>query len=216
MRAGLIVVSALALAACEPTAPNDGAGVGFDNYVGYDAERAAREAELSGGTSVPAGAISDEQAVANDAMTALGTTPAPQVDIKQDNAGISDENSFDAVTSRESIQENAARIQAQREAYKVIEPGALPSRGNIRDGATLVEFALSTTNNVGQPIYSRSIIAAQSRYERGCNKYASPDLAQEAFLARGGPKRDPMGLDPDGDGFACAWDPRPFRLAVQR
>jgi len=22
-----------------------------------------------------------------------------------------------------------------------------------------------------------------------------------------------MGLDPDGDGFACSWDPTPFRLA---
>ncbi|NDH39999.1 MAG: hypothetical protein EBY45_06195 [Gammaproteobacteria bacterium] len=27
------------------------------------------------------------------------------------------------------------------------------------------------------------------------------------------PERDPMGLDPDGDGFACGWDPEPFRLA---
>jgi len=206
--------------------PNDAGGVGFHDYVGYDGERAAREAELAGGADAQGAPISDAQAVANDAMTGLATTATPQtatsqtatpqVEIKQNNAGISDENNFDAVTSRESIEENAARIQAQREAYKVIEPGALPSRGNIRDGATLVEFALSTTNNVGQPIYSRSIIAAQTRYERGCNKYASPDLAQEAFLSRGGPKRDPMGLDPDGDGFACSWDPRPFRLAVQR
>ena len=23
------------------------------------------------------------------------------------------------------------------------------------------------------------------------------------------------GLDPDGDGFACSWDPSPFRNAVQ-
>ena len=28
-------------------------------------------------------------------------------------------------------------------------------------------------------------------------------------------ERDRMGLDPDGDGFACAWDPAPFRLARQ-
>ena len=34
----------------------------------------------------------------------------------------------------------------------------------------------------------------------------------KAFLEAGGPKRDRKGLDPDGDGFACAWDPRPFRL----
>ena len=45
-----------------------------------------------------------------------------------------------------------------------------------------------------------------------CARYGSPDLAQQAFLAAGGPDRDRRGLDPDGDGFACAWDPRPFRL----
>ena len=43
----------------------------------------------------------------------------------------------------------------------------------------------------------------------------SSDLAQKAFLSRGGPERDILLLDPDGDGFACKWDPRPFRLAVQ-
>jgi hypothetical protein len=32
-------------------------------------------------------------------------------------------------------------------------------------------------------------------------------------LARGGPDKDPRGLDPDGDGFACGWDPAPFLLA---
>ena len=40
-------------------------------------------------------------------------------------------------------------------------------------------------------------------------------LAQEEFLRTGGPERDKLGVDPDGDGFACAWDPRPFRTALQ-
>ena len=33
-------------------------------------------------------------------------------------------------------------------------------------------------------------------------------------LERGGPQRDRLGVDPDGDGFACSWNPTPFR-AVQ-
>ena len=41
------------------------------------------------------------------------------------------------------------------------------------------------------------------------------DLAQIEFLERGGPARDRLGLDPDGDGYACAWDPTPFRKASQ-
>jgi hypothetical protein len=42
----------------------------------------------------------------------------------------------------------------------------------------------------------------------------SDDLAQEAFLSEGGPERDRLGVDPDGDGFACRWDPTPFRRAA--
>ena len=40
-------------------------------------------------------------------------------------------------------------------------------------------------------------------------------IAQAEFLRRGGPDRDPKALDPDGDGFACSWDPRPFQAARQ-
>ena len=43
---------------------------------------------------------------------------------------------------------------------------------------------------------------------------SSPDQAQIDFLSKGGPERDRLSLDPDGDGYACGWDPRPFRKAV--
>ena len=39
--------------------------------------------------------------------------------------------------------------------------------------------------------------------------------AKIAFLEAGGPKRDRKALDPDGDGYACGWDPAPYRRAVQ-
>ena len=71
---------------------------------------------------------------------------------------------------------------------------------------------LATTNRVGQQVYSRSGLTSTARFQRNCARYASPDLAQEAFLAAGGPERDRRGLDPDGDGFACFWDPTPFRM----
>ncbi|MEQ9673592.1 MAG: hypothetical protein RLO10_03940, partial [Roseovarius indicus] len=63
-------------------------------------------------------------------------------------------------------------------------------------------------------IYSRIGINKQSRFERNCAKYSSADRAQIDFLANGGPNRDKMGLDPDGDGYACGWNPAPFRIAV--
>jgi len=177
----------LSLTACGPQVPET--GVGFDNYTTYQKKQAAKEAELRG-TKSPAQTAS----------------PTPR------KTGISDEQDFGAVSGRETIESDKERLARQRAQYVVIEPTDVPT-GRSGKGATVVEFALSTTNNVGQSVYSRSKIFAQSRFVRNCLKYPSPDLAQAAFLQSGGPKKDRKGLDPDGDGFACSWDPEPFRNA---
>lgn len=127
--------------------------------------------------------------------------------------GISDEQDFNAVASRETIESDRQRIERNRAQYQVIAPTALPERTGDT-GPNIVAYALGTTNQVGEPIYRRSALRLTSP-EAACKRYRSPDLAQQAFLESGGPERDPKGLDPDGDGFACAWDPRPFRTALQ-
>ncbi|MDN5787093.1 hypothetical protein [Pseudorhodobacter sp.] len=129
-------------------------------------------------------------------------------------SAISDEQDFKAVSSRETIASDKERLAENRAQYHVVEPTALPQRtGNL--GPSIVQFALSTTNSPGTQIYKRGGGLFQRDPLVTCAKYASPDLAQEAFLAKGGPQKDGMGLDPDGDGFACGWDPRPFRTALQ-
>ncbi|WP_234822439.1 hypothetical protein [Palleronia aestuarii] len=127
------------------------------------------------------------------------------------NVGISDEQSFEAVSARETIESDAQRLARQAAAYTVIRPTAVPRRSGA-EGPNIVSFALSTSNRVGEPLYRRGGIGG-GRGQRACARYPSPDLAQEAFLEQGGPQRDRLGLDPDGDGFACAWDPAPFRAA---
>ena len=82
-------------------------------------------------------------------------------------------------------------------------------------GPNLFAYALSTTHNVGQERYTRSNPLRWRRWERACAQFRTQDEAQEAFLAAGGPERDPNHLDPDGDGFACWWDPAPFREAAR-
>ena len=136
------------------------------------------------------------------------------VQVTVDNPTISDKQNFDAVAARETIESDAERLAAQAQAYQVIEPTELPTRPGGSE-PSIVEFALATTNLVGQAVYSRSIIGAQRRFNRNCAKYPSSDMAQADFLKLGGPKRDRKGLDPDGDGFACYWDPTPFRQAVR-
>ena len=44
-----------------------------------------------------------------------------------------------------------------------------------------------------------------------CSGYASAASAQTAFLNSGGPGTDRLGLDPDGDGYACGWNPAPYQ-----
>lgn len=126
--------------------------------------------------------------------------------------GISEENDFDAVDEQRSIEEDREFIQENRQRYEQVEPEALPARRDT--GPNLAAYALNSTQSVGTPLYSRLGINAEARYTRNCAKYASPDQAQRDFLSRGGPERDRLGLDPDGDGFACTWDPAPFRKAA--
>ncbi|MFD1809576.1 hypothetical protein ACFSHQ_20275 [Gemmobacter lanyuensis] len=79
------------------------------------------------------------------------------------------------------------------------------------DKANVVQYALATNHAVGTPMYERSSLQLRSP-EKACASYASPDQAQAAFLDAGGPDKDRKGLDPDGDGFACSWDPTPSAM----
>ena len=145
--------------------------------------------------------------------TGLQATPTNATPTLTGNPGISDEQDFGAVASRESIESDAERRAAQAAAREIIAPTALPTRPSDT-GPNIVAYALNAPNAKGQEWYSRSILSGQGRFQRNCVSYRSPDAAQRDFLARGGPERDPRGIDPDGDGFACGWDPAPFRLAA--
>lgn len=151
----------------------------------------------------------------SDRVFGVEATPANAAPVVVNNLGISDEQDFTAVSNRESIESDAQRRARQAAAYQVVQPTALPDPP-ADTGPNIVEYALNAPNRRGQAWYSRFTLFAQSRFERNCAEYRSPDEAQRDFLARGGPERDPRGLDPDGDGFACGWDPAPFRAAVGR
>ena len=142
----------------------------------------------------------------------VAAAPAVSASVPANNPGISDEQSFAAVKARESIESDAERLARQRAAYQVIQPEAVPERSGA-ERPNIVQYALSTTNRLGQPVYTRGGLFQERRFRTACLKYPSSDLAQEAFLASGGPQTDKLGVDPDGDGFACAWDPAPFRAA---
>ncbi len=211
MRLYVPAIMVLALGACEPKVPDSGGGVGFGGYSSYAQQQAAREAELQGQAAPPANALSGETVTTTTTPPAAQTQQAATPVATANNVGISDEQDFDAVAGRESIESDRERLEQQRAEYVQIQPTAVPTGGGR--GASVVEFALSTTNRVGEAQYRRSKVFANSRFIKNCLKFPSPDLAQAQFLKNGGPQKDRNGLDPDGDGFACSWDPQPFRNA---
>jgi hypothetical protein len=94
-----------------------------------------------------------------------------------------------------------------RSQLVVVQPGPLPPHP---EGVNIALFASQTTNAVGQSIYPRGVGARVSGVGN-CGRFRNADAAQRAFLSGGGPEADRYGLDPDGDGFACKWDPTPYR-----
>ena len=192
MKRTAIVITLVGLTACQPTIP----------YSSYRPDHGPTEA-----MSLPAQSAVQEEA--------LATTSPPRL---YDENGtfisgtLSDENDFDAVSSRQTIESDAERIAENRSRYVRIGPTELP----VRPGTNIpniVAYALQTNNPLKTQLYERGPFASEKRALVNCNAYPSPGKAQEFFLSKGGPRRDRYGLDPDGDGFACTWDPTPFRLA---
>ncbi|UWR28175.1 hypothetical protein K3757_13540 [Sulfitobacter sp. S223] len=233
-----------ALAACQPAAPEDSRfGVGFDQT--FDAQRANRDLALQGGVPsapsvsaqpLPAAGSAEETAAQTAAILARTGQPldAERLDAAANNSGvppleaspsnpapavidsatgISQENNFDAVSGQRSIESDAARIASNRAQYQVIQPTALPERTNT--GPNIVAYALQTSHPVGTKMYKRSGFNAARKYTRSCGQFVHQDQAQIAFLELGGPEKDRKGMDPDGDGYACTWNPAVFRSGGQ-
>jgi hypothetical protein len=197
MRSAVIGYLTIALVGCEAALPNSGLRPTYGNGSGISPSGLpvsvnVQQEELD---------ISDKvAAVANSAGTS------------QSGSNLSDENDFEAVASRQSIESDAQRLEKNRSTYRVIEPTDLP----IRPGSNqpnIVEYALQTTNPLRASLYGRGPFSSERLTLVNCNRFESASKAQEAFLSKGGPTLDRLGLDPDGDGFACTWDPTPFRLA---
>ncbi len=186
-----------------PSASRSADGYGSDNSV----------SSIAADTRAVLDATDERDIAANSGEPVIHASPDNPAPEPVNTAGISDENDFEAVDSRRTIESDAARIARNRQEYQVAAVESLPSRTG-GSGPNIVEYALSTKHPMGTQVYRRAGIGKEARYVRNCAKYTSPDMAQIEFLDKGGPERDRLGLDPDGDGYACRWDPRPFRKAV--
>lgn len=145
--------------------------------------QASTAADITGQKPVPAGAATGT-AAPRRVVAVTTTTAVPATP---------------AITTTTTIA--AAPAPAMPVTTSSRYPGSVP---------VLVRYASEPGHAPGRSIYGRPTASAEAA-ARACATYASPDAAQMAFLAAGGPRRDPLGLDPDGDGYVCGWDPAPFR-----
>lgn len=117
-----------------------------------------------------------------------------------------------ALSSQEVQERQRAAAQQRREAAQqqlvIVEPEAVPQQ-NIN--ANVVAFARQTSHPVGTRTYNRPAFRSRSQAAAVCRRFETEDEAQRQFLANGGPTTDRYNLDPDGDGFACKFDPEKYR-----
>ncbi|MEP6064707.1 MAG: hypothetical protein ABJ246_02635 [Paracoccaceae bacterium] len=147
---------------------------------------------------------------ANSGQSIVNASPSNAAPVIVSNPGISSEQDFGSVSSQRSIEADAARIAANRAQREVVQPTALPTRSGGSQ-PNIVEYALATSHPLGTRVHRRVSLSSAAKFQRNCAAYASNDDAQADFLSSGGPRRDRKGLDPDGDGYACGWDPAAFR-----
>lgn len=177
--------------------------------------RAAIDAAAPQAVDAPAAPVVAPSAANSPQVTTIASAAAPVAAPARlpSSGGISDGQDFDAVAARETIESDAARRARMQAQLVVVQPEPVPTRP-ASVGPSVVNYAIATSHPMGQRVYARSPLG-RGRHAENCAAYRSADLAQEDFLARGGPNRDPLVLDPDGDGYACAWDPAPYRAAAQ-
>ena len=167
-------------------------------------------ANSSGAPSHEIGGANINSILAIAAATGLDGAPPRRQASSQ--SLISDEQDFAAVSDRESIESDAARLERQRSARLDFLPEEIPQSPGF---SSVADFAFNTTNQVGTKAYSRfgSFFAQHSLAQR-CAEFGNNYAAQQAFLDAGGPMTDKLRLDPDGDGFACGWTPDIYRNMI--
>lgn len=198
----------MALGACAPSVPDSAAGVGFGDPGSYLARQQAQAA--------PTGLVPPRQVVSLPPQPYRTTVPvsaAPPASEAQSiaSAAVASVRPDDGAATRAPVPPAA---QGGRETGEAAQHAFGSPPGWSAENPNVTAYALATTHRVGTPRHQRSRLTLQNS-ARNCAQFASADLAQEEFLRRGGPERDPLNLDPDGDGFACGWSPEPFRAAAR-
>ena len=103
----------------------------------------------------------------------------------------------------------AAEFLSEARKKRIIIAPEQIEQPDRNSNVNLALYARQTPNLVGKKLYLR--LSRKSKKSNSCLRFLSQEDSQRFFLEKGGPEKDLWNLDPDGDGFACEWDPEPYR-----
>lgn len=221
IKAPLLVLAGLAVAGC--STQGTGGGESYNDYLRSHANQtapvAAPVAEAAPNGSIGADTLAALRATAPGAETTnFAADPmvdaAPAAPIMEDAVSSGTIGAPIETIAGSSSSGIASGAMAPASAGSVAAIGLSTTGTSGTGGPNLAAYALAASNAPGQAIWPRGGVHLTPS-ARACARYVSSDLAQMAFLEKGGPQKDALNLDPDGDGYACGWDPRPFQLARQ-
>ncbi|MEZ7814020.1 MAG: hypothetical protein ACI9O0_000067 [Paracoccaceae bacterium] len=221
------LLSLTALAACADT-DIEQKGLGFSDYDSYLRDSAARAQAESVVARAEVVTLVQKQPELNQSAATVYMTAMPTAAL----TNISENGAPLNATAFGYGAREAAAVQTAMGTLPVaqssvgfstdrltsvldrVETTALVGNALLDGLDPVARYALKTTHDMGQALYPRGAVALLDRVI-ACDIYVGPEEAQLAFLTAGGPQKDPRGLDGDGDGFACTWDPRPYRMALR-
>ena len=131
----------------------------------------------------------------------------------QELEGLSENHNFIDLSLSTLAQQNIEKERAAKkleDARKERIEIEISNSSNSSDYVNVAKFARDTKNNKGEKIFTRLSFSIYDNWNE-CSKFKNKDEAQRSFLKDGGPFNDRFNLDPDGDGFACDWDPDIYR-----
>ena len=138
------------------------------------------------------------------------------IDKNEDNQSLSqNHNQIDLSLStleQQIIDKEKAAKKLQKARDERIEIEIKNTDNNFID-VNVARFARETNNKIGENIFSRTGFSIYNHWNE-CAKFKNKDDAQRKFLKAGGPYIDKFNLDPDGDGYACKWDPDAYRKLI--
>ena len=165
-------------------------------------------------STAPAGAAAPVATAPASTVTTTPVPTAPQTmpgaaEIGVDpNADSIDLNQSSLEVQKRQREAAEARRQAAESQLVIVEPEPVPQQDI---NANVVAFARQTTHPVGTKVYNRPVFRDRFQSASVCRRFESDEEAQRQFLSTGGPNNDRYNLDPDGDGFACGFDPERYR-----